>query len=269
MAESPRRALIIALIGWGEPDSRRVDGHLPERQDPSDRVQEGADQAARVPRPEPRASVCGCTAQGLGAAGGRDSLWRDGRDEGEPTKPTCWVLPTNCWQLTADLVVVQAHVNETHAGLASWAKPQGVSGGLIWAPAGPKVVPVPKGVTLCISPWNFPISLALGPVLASIAAGNTVILKPAEQTPNLSNLLLDLFPKYLDQSCYRVVVGAVDEVTHLLKLPLDHVFFTGAGKVGKIVAHAAIDQDCPSAILPYSILAALPVYRPVLTNLSS
>jgi len=143
------------------------------------------------------------------------------------------------------LIARQAHVNETYSSLDGWAKPQGVKGGFLWMAAAPRTVPVPKGTTLVVSPWNFPISLALGPVLASIAAGNTVILKPAEQTPNLSNLLAELFPQYLDPSAYRVVLGAVDEVTRLLQLPLDHIFFTGAGRVGKIVAHAAVEQSCP------------------------
>ena len=66
--------------------------------------------------------------------------------------------------------------------------------------------------------------------------------KPAEQAPATATLLAELFPKYLDPQAYKVVLGAIDQTTHLLKKKFDHYFYTGSGTVGKIIAHAAAEH---------------------------
>jgi aldehyde dehydrogenase (NAD+) len=97
----------------------------------------------------------------------------------------------------------------------------------------------PKGVVLIISPWNYPFYLAVGPLISAIAAGNAVVIKPAEQTPATSALLQRLCEELFRPEEVLLVQGGKDVATELLKLPWDHIFFTGSPEVGKIVMRAA------------------------------
>lgn len=97
----------------------------------------------------------------------------------------------------------------------------------------------PKGVVLIISPWNFPFNLTFGPLVSAIAAGNAVIIKPSENTPHSSALMKKIIAETFNENEIAVVEGAVSEATELLKLPFNHIFFTGAPSIGKIVMKAA------------------------------
>ncbi|CEG64057.1 Putative Aldehyde dehydrogenase [Rhizopus microsporus] len=103
----------------------------------------------------------------------------------------------------------------------------------------------PLGVVLIIGCWNYPVQLSLVPLAGAIAAGNCAILKPSEVAPHTAALITELFPKYLDSSCYRIVNGGVEESTELLKNPFDHIFYTGNSTVGKIVMEAASKHLTP------------------------
>eukprot|EP01059_Diplonema_ambulator_P021865 TRINITY_DN3634_c0_g2_i2.p1 TRINITY_DN3634_c0_g2~~TRINITY_DN3634_c0_g2_i2.p1 ORF type:complete len:456 (+),score=137.29 TRINITY_DN3634_c0_g2_i2:103-1368(+) len=103
----------------------------------------------------------------------------------------------------------------------------------------------PKGVVLLIAPWNYPIELVMTPLVSIIAAGNCAVIKPSEVSVHSSALLEKLINKYLDTSCIKVVQGEVPETTALLKLPWDHIFYTGNGHVGRIVAKAAAEHLTP------------------------
>lgn len=102
-------------------------------------------------------------------------------------------------------------------------------------PAAGWTIAEPKGVVLIISPWNYPVLLALEPMADALAAGNAVCLKPSELSPNTSKLLAELVPQYLDSEAVRVVEGGPKETGELLKCPFNHIFYTGGGHVGKIV----------------------------------
>eukprot|EP00756_Hemistasia_phaeocysticola_P011636 Hpha_TRINITY_DN15135_c3_g7::TRINITY_DN15135_c3_g7_i1::g.128254::m.128254/K00128/ALDH; aldehyde dehydrogenase (NAD+) len=91
----------------------------------------------------------------------------------------------------------------------------------------------PKGVVLIIAPWNFPFELSLTPLVAALAAGNCVVIKPSEVAPNSAVVLEQLIAKYLDPACVAVVQGAVQMTTALLKERWDHIFYTGSGDVGR------------------------------------
>jgi aldehyde dehydrogenase (NAD+) len=92
---------------------------------------------------------------------------------------------------------------------------------LIFRPGNARVIRQPFGSVLVIGPWNYPIILSLGPVIGAIAAGNCVVLKPSEVAPNVSRILAELIPKYLDNECIKVVEGGVEETTNLLKQKWD------------------------------------------------
>ena len=97
----------------------------------------------------------------------------------------------------------------------------------------------PKGVCLIISPWNFPFNLTFGPLVSAIAAGNSVIIKPSEMTPNSSTLMSKIVAEVFKEDEVALVEGEVEVSTQLLKLPFNHIFFTGSPFVGKIIMTAA------------------------------
>ncbi|KAG0042527.1 aldehyde dehydrogenase 3, member A2 [Gryganskiella cystojenkinii] len=98
----------------------------------------------------------------------------------------------------------------------------------------------PKGVTLLIAPWNYPVHLSLSPLIGAIAAGCTAILKPSELSVHTARLITELFQKYLDRDAYQVVNGAVKETSFLLEeYKWNHIFYTGSGAVAKIIMKTA------------------------------
>ncbi|KAG9043108.1 hypothetical protein FS837_010026 [Tulasnella sp. UAMH 9824] len=111
-----------------------------------------------------------------------------------------------------------------------------------------KTVRVPRGVVLIIGPWNYPMILTLGPLVGAIAAGCCAVIKPSEVAPHFAELLLDLLPKYVDDSAYRVITGSVPEITALLDLQWDMIFYTGNERVGSIVAKAAAKYVTPCTL---------------------
>ncbi|XP_049848907.1 aldehyde dehydrogenase family 3 comG-like isoform X4 [Schistocerca gregaria] len=106
----------------------------------------------------------------------------------------------------------------------------------------------PYGVVLVISPWNYPLQLSILPLIGAIAAGNCVLLKPSELSPATSTWILDYMSKYVDKECFQVVLGAVEETSALLKLPWNYIFYTGGGRVGRIIAHAAAEHLTPTTL---------------------
>ncbi|KAG1744558.1 aldehyde dehydrogenase [Suillus paluster] len=109
----------------------------------------------------------------------------------------------------------------------------------------PTLYKAPRGTVLIISPWNYPMILSFQPLIGAIAAGCTAALKPSELVPTFSQLLAEIVPKYLDPNAYQVVNGAVPEISKLLELQWDHIFYTGNGKVARIIASAAAKHLTP------------------------
>ncbi|KAJ3570930.1 hypothetical protein NP233_g4088 [Leucocoprinus birnbaumii] len=103
----------------------------------------------------------------------------------------------------------------------------------------------PKGVALIIAPWNYPLILSLQPLYGAISAGCCAVIKTSEIAPAFSRTLAELLPKYLDNDAFQVIEGAVPEVTRLLELQWDHIFYTGNGKVARIIATAAAKHLTP------------------------
>jgi aldehyde dehydrogenase (NAD+) len=144
-----------------------------------------------------------------------------------------------------EIQYVKSEIQDTLRHLADWMEPEYVSAPLFVQPATAYRAPEPLGVVLVIAPWNYPILLALGPVVGALAAGNCLVLKPSEVTEQSSALLAELLPRYLDPECIAVVEGGATESTALLEQRWDHIFFTGGERVGKIVMTAAAKHLTP------------------------
>ena len=143
---------------------------------------------------------------------------------------------------------MKAQAKQTLSNLRKWTKARPFNPGLMLMPATGAIVREPYGVALIIAPWNYPVQLALAPLIGAIAAGNAVIVKPSEMTPTVSRALATHIPNYLDNEAIRVVEGGVDETTALLEQRYDLIFYTGNGRVGRIVARAAAEHLTPTVL---------------------
>jgi aldehyde dehydrogenase (NAD+) len=136
-------------------------------------------------------------------------------------------------------------LKHTLSHLGSWASPKRVLAPLAHQPAWGWVHRVPLGTVLIIAPWNYPVQLALSPLVCALAGGNTAVIKPSELTPNVSDALAALIKDTFSPDEVRVVAGGVAETTALLEQPWDHIFFTGSTQVGQIVYRAAAETMSP------------------------
>ncbi|WP_193105109.1 aldehyde dehydrogenase family protein [Brachybacterium sp. FME24] len=147
-----------------------------------------------------------------------------------------------------EIGVVTQEITHVTTHLKSWLRPERFSMGAMLAPASGELRREPLGTTLIISPWNYPVNLTLVPLIAAIAGGNTVILKPSEVAPATSTALAHLVRTHLDPAWVRVVEGAVEETTILLEQRFDLIFYTGNAAVGRIVARAAAEHLTPTVL---------------------
>ncbi|MER5863186.1 aldehyde dehydrogenase family protein [Kitasatospora sp. NPDC002040] len=136
-------------------------------------------------------------------------------------------------------------LDHTVRHLAEWLSPRPAAVPDAFLPAEARVVREPLGVVLVIAPWNYPLQLALAPLVGALAAGNTVLVKPSELAPATSAAIARLLPRYLDPAAVAVVEGGVPETTALLEQRFDHIFYTGNGAVGRIVLAAAAKNLTP------------------------
>lgn len=141
-----------------------------------------------------------------------------------------------------EIYPVVAEIKFAKSNLKSWMKRQKVDTPLALIGSSSWFRYEPKGVCLIISPWNFPLNLTFGPLVSAIAAGNTVILKPSEMTPNISRIMAEIIRELFDENEVALVEGEVDVSQELLKLPFNHIFFTGSPNIGKIVMKAAAEH---------------------------
>ena len=133
-------------------------------------------------------------------------------------------------------------IRHTRRHLKQWLAPRPVGTPLSLLGTRSWVQLEAKGVVLVIAPWNYPFYLALDPLVSAIAAGNAVVIKPAEQTPATSALLRRLVEELFQPDEVLVVEGGKDTATALLALPWDHIFFTGSPAIGKVVMRAAAEH---------------------------
>lgn len=138
-----------------------------------------------------------------------------------------------------EVYFVYGEIDFAIKNLSSWMKPKRVSPTLASALTKNRIYYEPKGVSLIISPWNYPFQLLVSPLISAIAAGNCAVLKPSELSPATSKVLSRLINEHFDPAEVVCLEGDVSVSQALLKLPFDHIFYTGSTQVGKLVMEAA------------------------------
>ncbi|AFM31521.1 MULTISPECIES: coniferyl aldehyde dehydrogenase [Stutzerimonas stutzeri subgroup] len=129
--------------------------------------------------------------------------------------------------------------------LRRWMKPSRRHVGLAFQPASARVVYQPLGVVGIIVPWNYPLYLAIGPLIGALAAGNRVMLKMSESTPATGQLLKELLAQIFPEDQVAVVLGDVEVGQAFARLPFDHLLFTGSTHIGREVMRAAAENLTP------------------------
>jgi aldehyde dehydrogenase (NAD+) len=144
-----------------------------------------------------------------------------------------------------DIAAVRRDIEGIIHHVAPWAAPRPV--GVPWTlwPGRAQVVPEPLGAVLIIAPWNYPVRCLVLPLAFAIAAGNSAAVKPSELAPATSAALAKLLPSYLDDRAIEVVEGGPETAEKLLGQRWDHIFFTGSGRVGRLVMAAAAHHLTP------------------------
>ncbi len=146
---------------------------------------------------------------------------------------------------TAEIGHLLGEIHYALKNLDRWAKPKKVKAPLTVQPAKARIYSEPLGVVLIIAPWNYPLQLALAPLIGAIAGGNAAVVKPSEVAPATSAAIAKLLPKYSDRDAIAVIEGGVPETTALLAERFDHIFYTGNGTVARIIMEAAAKHLTP------------------------
>ena len=146
---------------------------------------------------------------------------------------------------TNELALLYIDIDEAIRNVKKWAKRKSVKTNILNFPSKSYIIPEPLGVSLIIGAWNYPYQLSLAPAIASIVAGNTIILKPSELPNETSKLMAKLINENFDPAYFIVIEGGISETTELLKQRFDKIFFTGSVPVGKIIYQAAAKYLTP------------------------
>lgn len=144
-----------------------------------------------------------------------------------------------------ELALLYLEIKDAIKNLKKWAEKKPVSTSILNQPGKSYIIPEPLGVSLIIGAWNYPYQISLAPVIAAIAAGNTVILKPSELSSHTSATLAKIINDNFDPGFLFVVEGGKEVTSELLKYKFDKIFFTGSVNVGKIIYAAAAKHLTP------------------------
>ena len=147
--------------------------------------------------------------------------------------------------VVSETAYIASELNHTIKNINKWAKPNIVLPSLLNFPSTDYIYKEPYGKVLIIAPWNYPYQLALSPLIAAVASGNQVVVKPSELTPNTSSIVAKIISETFDENHVKCVEGGVEITQKLLAQRWDYIFFTGSVAVGKIVAKAAAENLTP------------------------
>lgn len=147
--------------------------------------------------------------------------------------------------MLGDLLIVREEIKHILKHFRVWMRPRPADVDWKFLPAQAWVQHQPVGVVGVISPWNYPVNLALAPLAAALAAGNRVMLKPSELTPHTAEMLKRMLAEVFAEDHVAVVIGDADVAARFSSLPFDHLFFTGSTAIGRKVMAAAAENLTP------------------------
>ncbi|HFC29786.1 MAG TPA: aldehyde dehydrogenase family protein, partial [Oceanospirillales bacterium] len=139
----------------------------------------------------------------------------------------------------AEIMIVLDEIKHTLKHIDAWVKPRTKASNYKFLFSKSAIIPQSLGVVGIIAPWNYPFNLAIAPFVAAIAAGNKVMLKPSEVTPNTSQIIADILQEVFLESEVAVSLGDLSVAQEFSSLPFKHILFTGSTAVGKIIMQAA------------------------------
>lgn len=146
---------------------------------------------------------------------------------------------SNFESAVTELIFTYGEIDYAIKNLKGWMSPKRIGKTLSNPFAKNRIYYEPKGVCLIIAPWNYPFQLTIGPLVSAIAAGNCVIVKPSELSSATSKVVHSIINEVFEEQEVACFEGNADVSTALLKLPFDHIFFTGSTAIGKVVMEAA------------------------------
>ncbi len=145
----------------------------------------------------------------------------------------------------AEIYPAQSAIRYTLRHLERWMRPRRVAVGLDFVPARARIIYQPVGVVGIIGPWNYAFQLVVVPLVAALAAGNRAMVKPSELTPRTSDLVAELLAGLFPSEQVATIVGGPDVGEAFARLPLDHLFYTGSTRVGRLIMQAAAENLTP------------------------
>ena len=141
--------------------------------------------------------------------------------------------------IISEILIIQGGISHALKHTPKWMKTRKAPIAMQFKPAKNVIIPQPLGVIGIISPWNYPLQLAIMPLIGAIGAGNRAMIKPSEYTPRLSQLLKAVLAKGFTDEEVFVATGGVEVASAFSDLAFDHLVFTGSTSVGRIVGEAA------------------------------
>ena len=148
----------------------------------------------------------------------------------------------------SEIALIYIEINLALKNVRRWSKKRKVSSSLINFLSSDYIIPEPYGVTLNISPWNYPFQLSISPLIGAVAAGNTVILKPSEFSSKTSEIIKKIIENTFEKGHVDVILGGPEIGSKLLDFNWDYIFFTGSTNIGKIVAQKAAINLTPTTL---------------------
>ncbi len=139
----------------------------------------------------------------------------------------------------AELIFIYSEIDFAIKNLHAWMKPRMAGKSIVNLMARNRIYYEPKGVCLIVSPWNYPFQLTMSPLVSAVAAGNCVMLKPSEYSVATSSVIANIVAEAFGQDEVACFQGDASLCQDLLKLPFEHIFFTGSTAVGKVIMEAA------------------------------
>lgn len=148
----------------------------------------------------------------------------------------------------AETMVIKGGISHALKHTQGWMRARKAPTALQYFPAKNRIIPQPLGVIGIISPWNYPLQLAIMPLIGALGAGNRAMIKPSEYTPRLSALLKTVLAKGFSENEVFVATGGADVAQAFSSLAFDHLLFTGSTSVGKLVAQSAAKNLTPCTL---------------------